>query len=265
MASPADPWISALRTSHERLASLVGSFGPEEATQQSYASEWTVADVLSHLGSQAVIFGLVLDAGLEGVDPPGPDRFPAIWEEWNAKSPTEKVADSLEANGKLVERFGGLSDEELGSIHLALFGMELDAVGVARMRLGEHAVHTWDVVVAVDPSATVADDAAALLVDTLGMVAGRAGRPEEEGRAIAVETTSPSRHFVLQTGPDQVALTPAGADQSEAGEASRGHVSLPAEAFIRLVYGRLDPAHTPATAEADGVTLDDLRAIFPGF
>ena len=41
-------------------------------------------------------------------------------------------------------------------------------------------------------------------------------------------------------------------------------LSLPAEAFIRLVYGRLDPDHTPASVDARGVDLDLLRRTFPG-
>jgi hypothetical protein len=41
-------------------------------------------------------------------------------------------------------------------------------------------------------------------------------------------------------------------------------VHLPAEAFIRLLYGRLDPDHSPLV-ETEGITLDELRAIFPGF
>jgi hypothetical protein len=40
---------------------------------------------------------------------------------------------------------------------------------------------------------------------------------------------------------------------------------LPAEAFVRLLYGRLDRDHTPAGITTDGLTLDQLRAIFPGF
>ena len=39
----------------------------------------------------------------------------------------------------------------------------------------------------------------------------------------------------------------------------------PAEAFLRLVYGRLDPDHTPAVdLDAADVTLDELRRTFPG-
>ena len=60
------PWISALRHSHDRLRAGVEPLGPDQLTQRSYPSEWTIAQVLSHLGSQAEIFGLVLEAGLAG-------------------------------------------------------------------------------------------------------------------------------------------------------------------------------------------------------
>ena len=38
---------------------------------------------------------------------------------------------------------------------------------------------------------------------------------------------------------------------------------LPAEALCRLVYGRLDPEHTPVVDDAEGM-LHTLRAVFPG-
>ena len=39
---------------------------------------------------------------------------------------------------------------------------------------------------------------------------------------------------------------------------------LPAEALLRLVYGRLDPAHTPPLRlDSPTVTLDDLRGVIP--
>ncbi|MGH9020497.1 MAG: hypothetical protein ACRDV0_05700, partial [Acidimicrobiales bacterium] len=39
-------------------------------------------------------------------------------------------------------------------------------------------------------------------------------------------------------------------------------LTLPAEALCRLVYGRLDPAHTPPGVEGDA--LDFLRGVFGG-
>jgi hypothetical protein len=40
---------------------------------------------------------------------------------------------------------------------------------------------------------------------------------------------------------------------------------MPSEALLRLAYGRLDPAHTPAEVVADPADLDRLRRMFPGF
>ena len=40
---------------------------------------------------------------------------------------------------------------------------------------------------------------------------------------------------------------------------------MPAEALLRLVYGRLDPRHTPPYKATDDALLDRLRAIFKGF
>ena len=42
-------------------------------------------------------------------------------------------------------------------------------------------------------------------------------------------------------------------------------LSMPAEAFIRLIYGRLDTEHTPATVSGDLASLSQLRSIYPGF
>jgi hypothetical protein len=39
---------------------------------------------------------------------------------------------------------------------------------------------------------------------------------------------------------------------------------MPAESFIRLVYGRLDAEHTPPSVLGDEAALDQLRLVFPG-
>jgi uncharacterized protein (TIGR03083 family) len=254
--SPA-PWIDALRRSHDRLQAVAGPLDLDQLQRKSYASEWSIAQVLSHIGSQAEIFGLFLDAGLSGQDPPGPDAFPPIWETWNAKSPQDQAADALRADEAVTARFESLDDDQRKRFRLSLFGMDLDAAGLARMRLGEHAVHTWDVAVALDPAATLAPDAVGLLIDTLGQLAARAGKPGGIQRRLHVSTSSPVRHFTLETG-DKVTLV--------ASEYSEGlpELGLPAEAFVRLVYGRLDPAHTPPV-ETRRADLDDLRQVFPGF
>ena len=46
------------------------------------------------------------------------------------------------------------------------------------------------------------------------------------------------------------------------GAAADGETSTPAEALLRLVYGRLDPAHTPPFG-GEPELLDRARAVFP--
>jgi uncharacterized protein (TIGR03083 family) len=256
METQPTPWINALRGSQERLRNLVEPLSDTEIRLPSYASEWSIAQVLSHLGSQAEIFSGFLDAGLSGGDPPGRDTFPAIWEAWNSRSPEAQVRDALRDNNALVERLESMSPEQIDGLHLHLFGMELDATAVARMRLGEHAVHTWDVAVALDPAATISPEAIDLLVDTLPQMVARA-KSDGKQRFVHISTTEPDRAFTLQIG-EKVDLVVSAKD------AGVPELRLPAEALVRLVYGRLDAAHTPPL-HAEGIELDELRLLFPGF
>jgi len=255
---PADvtTWIHALRSSHNRFAALVSPLDATAVQRPSYDTEWSIAQVASHLGSQAEIFGLFLDAGASGGDAPGPERFGPIWDRWNALAPAQQVAESLAANGRFVARVQGLGAAERDSFALAAFGRQVDLGGLLAMRLGEHAVHTWDVAVALDPAAVLAPDATALLVDTLPELAARTGKAGEPAAELSVGTDDPARRFRLSLG-EQVTLSsddaPGAAD-----------LRLPAEAFVRLCYGRLDPQHTPPGVEG-GALLTRLREVFPGF
>ena len=69
-ATDPGPWIRALRASHDRLTAIVNPLDADQLRAQSYDSEWSIADVLSHLGSGAEIFLLNLNSGLAGGDPP---------------------------------------------------------------------------------------------------------------------------------------------------------------------------------------------------
>jgi uncharacterized protein (TIGR03083 family) len=250
-----DTWISAVRDSHDRFAATVEPLSGDEVTGPSYASDWSIADTASHLGSQAEIFTLFLEAGLRGEAAPGGDQFGPIWDQWNSRTPQEQVADSVAVNDAFVSSLERLSEADRTRFGLSAFGMELDLAGMLAMRLGEHALHTWDVVVALDPSAVVAPGAVELLIDRLASTAGRAGQASTPGRSVLVETVGPSRTFVLTTGPE-VSLAPTAAgDDAE--------LRLPAEALIRLVYGRLDADHAPDGL--DDELLAQLREVFPGF
>jgi uncharacterized protein (TIGR03083 family) len=249
--------LTVLRTTHDRLAAAFDEIG-EDVTRPSYDDDWSVAQVASHLGSGTEIFRHYLDAGVAGQPTPGPELNQPIWDAWNAKPPAQQVSDALAVSAGFLDAVEALDAPARERWRLEVFGMDQDLAAFLRMRLNEQALHTWDVTVALDPSSTIPADAASIVLDGIGMVVGWAGRPTDEPASVEVHTSDPERACHLALGPSGVALTPS-LDDTDAAE-----LSLPAEAFVRLVYGRLDPDHTPASVRADGVELALLRRVFPG-
>ena len=266
MSSDPRTWIATLRESHERLADLAQPMTPEQVRAQSYCRDWTNAQVLSHLGSSAEIALLTLPGALGESEPVGREAFAPVWDRWDAKSPDDQAADALVSDEKHVQTLEALTDDQLAAIDMDFFGMmRLDAVGMVRMRLGEHVLHTWDLAVMQDPAATVQADAIGLLIDNVPQfLAPRLGKPLPEPFAVRITTTDPARDYLLTSG-ESVSMTDWPGELSEADADAVPHVTMPAEALLRLSYGRLDPEHTPASVSGDQDTLDKLRVIFPGF
>ena len=154
VASDARTWIATLRESHDKLAGLVQPMTAEQIRAQSYDRDWSVAQVLSHLGSGAEIALMGLPGALGEAEPVSRDAFGPVWDIWNVKGPDEQAADALEADETYVATLEQLTDEHLAAMRLDFFGMQLDAVGVVRLRLSEHVMHTWDVAVMQDPATT---------------------------------------------------------------------------------------------------------------
>ena len=113
------PWIGALRHSHETLRALVEPLDEGQLEQPSYDSEWSVAQVLSHLGSQAEIFGLFLDAepGREGsrrdARPSARSGIPGTRRPRRRRRRTACSADQA-----TLERFESLDADQLAGLHL---------------------------------------------------------------------------------------------------------------------------------------------------
>lgn len=84
--------------------------------------------------------------------------------------------------------------------------------------------------------------------------AGCPGKPQGKEFRLRVRTEESERELLLQVG-DAVTLT------DWDGGAADGELRIPAEAFVRLNYGRLDPDHTVLTGP---VSLSDRRRVFPG-
>ena len=260
----ADTWIAVLRQAHDQLTDLVPRLDAEGLARPSACSDWNVAQVLGHLGSAAEIGLATLDAALAGRDGPGADFNQPVWDRWNGLDDEAKAAGFLRVGEELVARYEALDAATRAGlpIKLAFFPEPVDVATVVRLRTSEVTHHGWDVRVVLDPSATLHPPAVDLLIDHSGDFLGYIGKAEALGgrsATIAVETTEPARSFAL-TIADAVSLSTDGAADVEA------TLRLPAESWLRLTYGRLSPEHTPAavTLTGDGLTLDDLRRVFPG-
>lgn len=258
-----DEVFAALRHSHDRLAATLAPLTEAHIAAPSYDDEWTIGQVASHLGSGAEVFVLFLDAGMQQTPAPGIEQFQPVWARWNAKSGPEQAADVLSADTAFAQRVAALTPAEQEKWRLEMFGTQRTLSGLLQLRLGEHALHTWDIAVAIDPAATVPDDATALIIDGLPWLVPRVGKPSPEPLHIRVTTTSPTRAFLLDLTTDGARLEPAGSADPPPPEPT-AEVQLPGEAFVRLIYGRLDPDHTPSSVEVGGVELDTLRRAFPG-
>jgi uncharacterized protein (TIGR03083 family) len=254
MPLSANEEIAALRTSVARLRGIAESLDAAQLRTQAYPSEWRIADVLSHLGSAAEIMRLRLEETL-GEESLPEDFAQPIWDTWNAKSPEDQSADALVADRDMLEFVESVNDEQRSRIQLAFGPMHLDFAGAVAARLNEHALHVWDIEVALDPTATLAPESVEVIIDNLELITKFAGKPIGSENDLHVHTSAPVRDFTLALRKDSVALEPCA-------DAHPADVTLPAEAFIRLVYGRLDPDHTPA--ELAGADLSGLRRAFPG-
>jgi hypothetical protein len=141
--------------------------------------------------------------------------------------------------------------------------LDLDTSHMLSLRVSELAMHGWDVAVAFDESATVPAVAMPAIFDMLWMTLRFAAQPYDGQLRVRILTTDPDRDYVFEIAQGETRLTPSDGDTDTS--ALDGELQLPAEALLRLFYGRLDPRHTPPDKARDDALLDRLRAIFTGF
>lgn len=250
----ADTRLDALRRSVERLQSIAADLTDEELVRRAYPAEWTIADVLSHLGSGAVITERRVEDILAGRNTP--DEFaPAVWADWNAKTPEAKRTDSLAADAHLLAALDALDPAERDNFAFSMGPIDVDFDGFVGLRLNEHALHTWDIDVALDATATIPDDIAAHVVDNLDLIARFTAKPNGDTTTLTVATPDGLHGLTVE-------LTPDSAEAATGTPTTSPQVALDAESLVRLVYGRLDPGHTPPGQSSP--LLDTLRRVFPG-
>ncbi|GAB1691127.1 maleylpyruvate isomerase family mycothiol-dependent enzyme [Krasilnikovia sp. M28-CT-15] len=262
MTTLAGRTIAALRSEHDVLASTVPALSAEQLTGASGASEWSIADVLSHLGSGAEITLTSLQAALGEAQAPGPDFNQGVWDRWNALSPQDQATGSLRSDEALVTALENVPEQRHDDLQVRVGFLPdpLPLAAFAALRLSEVAQHSWDVRVGIDPAATLADVSAQLLAEhlsgSLGFLLGFIGKSDAAPEHAVVDISGTPYRIALDDG---VRFTTADlpATATFAG---------PLESALRLIYGRLTPEHTPAHLEVTGnISLDQLRAVFPGF
>lgn len=257
MSQLVDRTITALRSEHDVLAGLVRGLTDDQLATTSGAAEWTVAQALSHLGSGAEI-GRAPIAGAAGETVAAEDNQ-TIWARWDASAPRAQAEGFLEHNSRWLEMVEALTPEQRSSltIDLGFLPEPVPLVTALGMRLSEVANHSWDVRVAFDPSAGVDAGSAAVLLDLLAgpvnFMLGFLAKPAELAAPVSVAV--PGGGLVID---DAVTVV----DHLEAPSAT---FNGPAEAFVRLISGRLKAPYDKDVTVEGTITLDDLRRVFPGF
>ncbi|MFC7494978.1 MULTISPECIES: maleylpyruvate isomerase family mycothiol-dependent enzyme [unclassified Nocardioides] len=257
MTQLVDRVIAAIRLNHDTLVTLIPNLEEDLLASPSGASEWTIAQVLSHLGSGAEIGRKpIARAAGEDVADEGND---SIWARWDAASPIDQTAAFVQHDSAYLATVEGLDEQQRASItvDLGFLPEPVPLVVALGMRLNELANHAWDVRVGLDPSAEIDDESAELLIElSRGPLAfllgfsGKAAELDEEARVAVPGAT-------IRVA-DEVAVLPAASDPTAT-------LTGPKGAVVRLLSGRLKDPYAEGVSVEGNVGLDDLRRVFPGY
>ena len=262
MTSLTDRTITALRATHDELAAVVTGLSDAQLSDRSGASEWSVAQVLSHLGSGTEIARATLRAAVAGTPVPGQDFNQDVWDRWNALSPRDQATGLLAHDNELIGALEALTADQRQTLHVELgfLPAPLPLAGYTGMRLNEAAQHSWDVRVSRDPGAAIAAKTAACLAEhfatDLSFLLGFTAKADALAQPAVLDIHHSGFALVIA---DTVSIT-------TSGPPATATFNGPLEAAVRLLAGRLATPHTPDDVEVTGnVTLDDLRRVFPGY
>jgi uncharacterized protein (TIGR03083 family) len=257
MTSLASRTIAALRANHDTLAALVPTLSGDQLTAPSGATEWTVAQALSHLGSGAEISRKPV-AAAAGI-PFDDEDNQSVWARWDSSTPAQQAAGFVEHDSHLLEVVEGLTAEQLDSLQvdLGFLPAPVPLVVALGMRLNEVANHAWDVRVGVDPSATLDAESAELLTEhlagPLSFLLGFSSKPDQIDQEVRLAIPGGGIEIT-----DAVTVSSEVADRTATFEG-------PAEAVVRLLSGRLRAPYDAGVGVTGNVTLDELRRVFPGY
>ena len=180
-------------------------------------------------------------------------------------SPRERADEFVAADTVLVDRYERLTDEERTDLRVdvGFLPFPLTVAMAGRMRLNEVLLHGWDVRVAFDRAALLDPETVPVVLNGEPNLIGWLGKTEVlDGRSLDLQviTSEPESRFTLRLAEKVEVLL------DDVSGRSDGSIRLPAEAWLRLVAGRLAADRTPAGIETTGAAdLDLLRRVFPGY
>lgn len=257
-----DRVFAALRREHDELHAVVAGLSADQLRSPSGASAWTVAQVLSHLGSGAEIARRDYEVAVADGPPAPPGFNQTVWDRWDALTPEAQARAFVEADTALVDLLGSVAPEmrDEMTVSLAFLPEPIPLGAAVGMRLHEVAHHRNDVEVALDPAATIDADTAAVLLDLLAdeleFLLAFVGHPEAVPDATVVDVGETPYDLAFRP---RVQLRPSGPEYS-------ARLDAPVEAVVRLIGGRLAPPRAAASVVVSGdIDLDHLRLAFPGF
>ena len=255
-----------MRVEYDRLLGYLAALEPEGWEEQSACAEWPVRQVVSHIGSQPLIHGAMLEANLRGAEPMTDEQRRAIWDRFDSLGPDELLRELRQGNEEYFRLIASLTDEQLGATISGFAGPAPVATYLAG-RLNELVIHAWDIVWARDMAATLASDAVPDLVGlnlTPTRLAGLV-KPDRSERlvdkTVEFHLRDPEGFVTLRLARDNVEALEAEADDPDL------RAELAAEVFVRLLWGRYDVAAGVLGGQlilSQPALAQPLQALFPG-
>jgi len=112
------------------------------------------------------------------------------------------VTDGIRSIDAYTSRLGAMTPQQRDSLRISMGPIESGWDQWVRMRLTEQLVHEWDVAVALDPDAVLAEDGTVFAIDNLELIARFTGRSDGAPRRVTVSTTDPERVFAVSVAED---------------------------------------------------------------
>lgn len=259
--------VGALRDEYEVIDGYLAALHPERWHGPTACSDWRITNLVSHLGSGAEIHLLTMREYVDAGEPVTQEIRQGIWGHFDSLAPEPLHAAFRDRNQRYLDYAAQLSPEQQQR-RVKMFAGELPPANYAQFRLQEVTLHSWDLRVALDPTARLLPRSVRvnfrLMRGNLARRANADARAALNGTVYAIDVYGPVvESFGLRVNADAVELL------DTAPTDARARLRLPAEAYLRLGSGRLPLEQAEAAGdvaiEGDRALGLRLNALYPGF